>query len=152
MKVVEGDLLALADAGQFDLIIHGANCFHAMGSGIAAQIAKRWPEVRAVDRRTVYASAVKLGGYSLADVRRSDGGQLWVVNAYTQFRPGPDARLEAIEDALNEVANDFGRGVRIGYPMIGCGIGGLSWEDVAPIFDSAFLGRDHTLVVYGGTK
>ncbi len=32
MKMVKGDLLALADAGEFDIIMHGCNCFNVMGS------------------------------------------------------------------------------------------------------------------------
>lgn len=33
MKYIIGDLLKLADDGQFDVIVHGCNCFNTMGAG-----------------------------------------------------------------------------------------------------------------------
>lgn len=152
MKVLDGDLIALADAGHFDVIIHGCNCWHAMGAGIAAQIAKRWPEALEADKATKIGSVGKLGTYSRARVRCASG-ELDVINAYTQHRPGRDARKEYVQRAMIAIEAAQPGGVRIGYPMIGCGIGGLDWADVAPIMDAAFDGRDHTLVYKnGGTK
>jgi O-acetyl-ADP-ribose deacetylase (regulator of RNase III) len=37
---INGDLIALAKEGKFDVITHGANCFCTMGAGIAPQMAK----------------------------------------------------------------------------------------------------------------
>jgi O-acetyl-ADP-ribose deacetylase (regulator of RNase III) len=154
MKTTTGNLLDLADAECFDIIIHGCNCWHAMGGGIAAQIAQRWPQVLEADKDTKLGSINKVGGYSFAHAFTRDGAPFAIVNAYTQHRPGRDARLEAIEKSMRAIANDaMNAGLvpmvrpRIGYPMIGCGIGGLKWEDVAPIMDAAFDGFDHTLVV-----
>lgn len=39
MKVITGNLIKLAINGDFDVIIHGCNCFCKMGAGIAKQIA-----------------------------------------------------------------------------------------------------------------
>lgn len=35
MKEINGDLVEMADNGQFSLIVHGCNCQSVMGSGIA---------------------------------------------------------------------------------------------------------------------
>lgn len=35
MKTIKGDLIQLALANEFDVIIHGCNCFCTMGKGIA---------------------------------------------------------------------------------------------------------------------
>ena len=40
MKMIQGDLIALAKEGNFDVIAHGCNCFCTMGSGIAPLMAK----------------------------------------------------------------------------------------------------------------
>ena len=42
VKTTDGDLLKLAKNGEFDVIIHGCNCFTAMFSGIAGQIRKEY--------------------------------------------------------------------------------------------------------------
>lgn len=44
MNHIQGDLIALDMAGKFDVIVHGCNCFHAMGAGIAKTIATAFPE------------------------------------------------------------------------------------------------------------
>jgi len=38
MKIVNGDLIKMALAGEFDVIVHGSNCFCNFGAGIAKQI------------------------------------------------------------------------------------------------------------------
>ena len=38
MKDIEGDLLLLALAGHFDVIVHGCNCQCTMGAGVAKAI------------------------------------------------------------------------------------------------------------------
>lgn len=37
---IEGDLIALAKQGLFDVIAHGCNCFCTMRAGIAPQMVK----------------------------------------------------------------------------------------------------------------
>jgi len=46
MKIVEGDLIKMALGGEFDLIVHGCNCFCTMGAGIAKTIREYFPEYR----------------------------------------------------------------------------------------------------------
>jgi O-acetyl-ADP-ribose deacetylase (regulator of RNase III) len=41
LTTIESNLLTMADNGDFDIICHGANCFHTMASGIAGQIVKK---------------------------------------------------------------------------------------------------------------
>ena len=43
MKYIIGDLIKMAESGQFDVIVHGCNCFCTMGGGIAAAIANNFP-------------------------------------------------------------------------------------------------------------
>ena len=42
MKIINGDIIKLAP--EFDVVIHGCNCFHKMGAGVAKLIAKNFPE------------------------------------------------------------------------------------------------------------
>lgn len=144
-KVVEGNIIQLAIKDNFDVIIHGCNCHHVMGAGLAAQIAKKFPEVVAIDKTTTAGYEGKLGTISFTTV----GGRtpFIVVNAYTQFYPGRDFRLEALTSSFSLVRRLF-YDKRIAYPRIGAGIGGGDWEEIEKRINRIFEEMDHTLVEY----
>ncbi len=50
MEIIKGNLITLALEGKAKIIVHGCNCFHAMGSGIAGSLAKKFPEIPAADK------------------------------------------------------------------------------------------------------
>ena len=77
------NLIDLAESGEFDVIIHGCNCFHTMGKGIALQLAKKFPEIVNLDKQTKYGDINKLGKFFIYDT-----GKYIIVNAYTQYRYG----------------------------------------------------------------
>ncbi len=153
MRKIEGDLMEMAKAGDFDVIVHGANCFHEMSGGIAKVIARAFPEALEADRQTGKGDRGKLGTITWAEVERG-GHSFAVVNAYTQQDYRGGGRLvdyDAVEDAFAAVARQF-PGARIGYPMIGAGMAGGDWDKIAPRIDAALHDHDHALVVLPGTR
>ena len=153
MKEIEGDLIALALAGRFDLIVHGCNCFCAMGAGIALQIRDRFPQVYEADLNTQSGDRSKLGTYSSAQVTENRTG-FTVINGYTQFHFSGQGRLAdygAIEQLFTKLKADF-PGVRMGYPKIGAGLAGGNWDTISGIIDTALDGEDHTLVLWPGRQ
>lgn len=149
MKTTEGDLIELALQGRFDVIIHGCNCMHTMGAGIAKSIRSRFPEAYEADLQTPRGDRTKLGTISTADVVRGEI-RLSVVNAYTQFDwrgAGVKADYDAIRSAMQAVKVRFA-GRRIGYPQIGAGLAGGEWERIASIVAETLSGEDHTLVLF----
>ena len=147
MNVVDGDLIALALDGRFDVIVHGCNCFCTMGAGVARRIRAEFPEAYAADRSTAPGDRAKLGTISAAHVLRNRR-RITIVNAYTQFDwrgKGDVLDYEALGSAMRAVKQGFG-GRRIGYPMIGAGLAGGDWSRIAPIIATALAGEDHTLV------
>jgi O-acetyl-ADP-ribose deacetylase (regulator of RNase III) len=154
MKVIQGDLVELALTGNFDVILHGCNCYCTMGAGIARTIRETFPEVYTADCQTKYGDPKKLGTISAAEVQvlapdLVNNQPLTVVNAYTQFRFGPGLQVdyEAIRSTLKQVKQRF-TGLRIGYPKIGAGLGGGDWEVISAIFEEELAGEDHTLVEF----
>eukprot|EP01026_Neomeris_dumetosa_P030151 TRINITY_DN241_c0_g1_i20.p2 TRINITY_DN241_c0_g1~~TRINITY_DN241_c0_g1_i20.p2 ORF type:complete len:227 (-),score=28.58 TRINITY_DN241_c0_g1_i20:566-1246(-) len=146
-KEVEGDLIALALKGDFDIIIHGCNCFNTMGAGIAKQIKKNFPEVYQADKETESGSKDKMGQISYAEVER-DGVTFTVVNAYIQYNykgRGNLVNYDSLRKAFQGVKKLFS-GKRIGYPMIGAGLAGGDWRIIQRIVDEELKGEDHTLV------
>ncbi len=148
MRRIEGDLVALAREGRFDAIVHGCNCFCDMEAGIARVIARAFPEAHEVDRATEAGDGTKLGTITVAEAER-DGVRLSVVNAYTQFHfrsRGRKVDYDAVSACFEKVALRFPE-ARIGYPMIGAGLAGGDWAEIAPRIDRALRGVDHSLVV-----
>ncbi|GAB6194066.1 macro domain-containing protein [Desulfocastanea catecholica] len=149
MKTVEGDLITLALQGQFDVIVHGCNCFCTMGAGIARAIQEEFPEAYAADLVTIKGDRNKLGDFSFATVKR-DEHEITIVNGYTQFHFHGDSVLvdyDAVQRLFKKVRGQFA-GKRIGYPKIGAGLAGGDWQRIASIIDQELAGEDHTLVIY----
>lgn len=146
-KVTQGDLVALAEARQFDVIGHGCNCLHSMGAGIAKSIAKRFPGAVASDLMTKHDDPSKLGTYSKSHVAELD---LTILNIYTQHRtwgPMPRVSYQAVENACRAIAKEFA-GQRLGLPLIGSGLAGGDWLIIKEILGRELEAVDLTVVLY----
>ncbi|MDO4785022.1 MAG: macro domain-containing protein [Propionibacteriaceae bacterium] len=151
MKTRVGDLIELALGGEFDVIVHGCNCYCTMGGGIARAIRARLPEAYEADCATEAGDLSKLGSYTSAEIVR-DGVRFTVVNAYTQGGYSGSGRLadyDAIRKVFKAIAAAYPR-ARIGYPKIGAGLAGGDWDTISAIIDEELAGCDHTLVVLPG--
>lgn len=151
MKTIQGDLLAFALDGTFDVILHGCNCQCQMGKGIALSIKKQFPEAYAADCATPKGDAAKLGTISAASIERGER-RFDIVNGYTQFHwrgEGVLADYDAIRNVMKVVRARYA-GRRIGYPKIGAGLAGGDWQVIAAIIDEELSGEDHTLVEFVG--
>lgn len=149
MKVSTGNLLAKALDGQFDIIVHGCNCFCNMGGGIARSIRLEFPEAAEADNATEVGDASKLGKFTVAQVTRGDVSFL-IINAYTQYTSangGLTVNYKAVKEAFARIAHMY-PGKRIGYPMIGAGLAGGDWNVIKGIIRRQLKGFDHTLVVF----
>jgi O-acetyl-ADP-ribose deacetylase (regulator of RNase III) len=132
----QGNLLDMAEAGNFDVIIQGCNCFNAMGGGIAREIAMRYPHVAEVDMKTVRGDYNKLGTYTREVVSGHEHSFI-VINAYTQFETSRS------EDVFEYVAFDLilQKMVRlwgiynIGLPYIGMGLAGGDKTRIIPMIE-----------------
>ena len=124
----KGNLLDMADNGDFDIIIQGCNCFCAMGAGLAPQIARRYPEAEEADYVTRRGDIMKLGNWTMAwSTREPDKKAFRIINAYTQYvtsQLGEDVfEYAAFELILRKLAHEYGA-QRYGFPLIGCGLAG----------------------------
>lgn len=151
MKEVAGDLIALAQEGAFDAIVHGCNCLGTMGAGLAKGIARVFPAALEADLATPKGERSKLGTCSVATCAVS-GGTCDVINAYTQFHwhgSGVLVDYEALRSCMAWIREHYS-GQRIGLPQIGAGLAKGDWERIAGIVDEELAGEDVTLVIFGG--
>lgn len=149
MKTVAGDLIQLAKRGEFDVIVHGCNCFCTMGAGIAKGIRAAFPAAFDADLATSRGDRAKLGTCTFAEVDLN-GTPLVVVNAYTQFDyrgSGPKVDDDAVRSCFRWIRQQHS-GKRIGLPKIGAGLAGGDWERIAGIVREELAGENVTVVEY----
>jgi len=125
LKHAKGNLIDMAEAGDFNVIVQGCNCHCAMGSGLAKEIRARYPEAYYADTKTVPGDYNKLGTFSIMF-----GKKFNIVNAYTQYNTakyvGEDVfEYGAFELILKKLAHQrYAGGAKFGFPMIGMGLAG----------------------------
>jgi O-acetyl-ADP-ribose deacetylase (regulator of RNase III) len=159
LNKVKGNLLDMADRGDFDIIIQGCNCFNAMGAGLAPQIARRYPMAEAVDSKTVKGSINKLGNWTFAwnDEAGSAPVRFGIINAYTQYSTssqGEDVfEYASFELILRKLAHQYGA-QRYGLPYIGMGLAGGDKKRILAMIENfakeiSAKGGTVTLVEFG---
>lgn len=127
------------------IVAHGCNCLGYMGSGVARAIKHTWPQAysKYVLLTRQYPNPSKkllLGTVQIVKVGEPEGfPELYVANCFTQEVCGNDGKVYADINAINEslenvVAYAENYNLPLYLPKIGCGLGGLSWEnDVEPL-------------------
>lgn len=153
LKHAKGNLIDMAEAGQFDIIVHGCNCQNTMGSGIAKEIRARYPEVYVADNCFQVMPQAKLENFSSYFT-----GKFLIVNAYTQLHYLPRGvdhfEYESFEVILRKMKALY-RTRRFGLPYIGMGLaGGDKTRIIKMIIDFANdvsdAGGSVTLVEFSG--
>lgn len=117
-------------------LVHGCNTAGGFGAGIAGQIRKKYPQV--YDQFLKQKKGIESLG-EIQVIHISD--ELSIINAFTQLKYGYDGKKYADSSAIRRCMNQifflgdlFNKEIKM--PKIGCGLGGLSWEnDVHPIIE-----------------
>ena len=157
LKHTKGNLIDLAEAGEFDIVVQGCNCFNTMGGGIAREIRERYPHVAAVDGKTIRGDYNKLGNWTSENVLLKNGTVTFdIINAYTQYdmSTGEDVfEYVAFALILHKLVHAYGD-KRIGLPYIGMGLAGGDKETIMDMIEEfaygvAEKGGSVTLVEFG---
>lgn len=142
------DVISIVESGEFDVVVHGCNCFCVQGAGIAKAL-RKYPEVYAADKATVAGDSNKLGKWTKAKVY-TNKGETWIVNLYSQYKYGRDrvhTDYFAIDRGLKRLA-EKAAGKRIAISRIGCGLAGGDWNVVSEII----LRHIPNAVIYGSSE
>lgn len=170
-KEIDGNLITLAQQGNFDVISHGCNCFCTMAAGIAPQMARvfgcdKFPKESSEHRGDIN----KLGTIDYKTLLFEDNkhwtpypdeGGKWtthkivVVNSYTQYyygrnhTDGVDKPIDydALTLCMRKINHTF-KGKRVGLPKIGAGLAGGDWERIKGIIQKELKDCDVTIVIF----
>ncbi|VEN74039.1 Appr-1-p processing protein [Candidatus Desulfarcum epimagneticum] len=116
---------------EADAIVNTVNCVGVMGRGIALQFKKRFP-----DNFKVYEAACKqkevVPGKMFVHQTGSLIGPKYVINFPTKRHWRGASRMEDIESGLQNLAEVISKlNIKsIALPPLGCGLGGLDWNEV----------------------
>lgn len=123
----QGDLLG----SSMQAHINTVNCVGIMGKGIALQFKERYPEMFADYQKRCARKEVKLGR---PYVYRVDEHRL-IINFPTKDHWKNKSDLKSIEEGLKYLSEHIleWRVTSLAVPPLGCGNGGLNWEDVHPL-------------------
>ena len=135
IKIERGNVLE----AQAEALVNTVNCVGFMGKGIALQFKKAYPENFEAYRKACQAQEV-LPGRMFIYARESMLDVKYIINFPTKRHWKGKSRYEDIEDGLKSLVEDIRRlGIlSVGIPPLGCGLGGLDWERVRPMIQTAF--------------
>ncbi|MFE9883799.1 macro domain-containing protein [Streptomyces scopuliridis] len=130
----EGNLLT----AEVDALVNTVNTVGVMGKGIALQFKRAYP-----DNFAVYEGACAAGEVQLGRMHVHDRGTLtkprYVINFPTKRHWRSRSRLEDVREGLQDLRRvivDL-KIHDIAVPPLGCGNGGLPWDDVHPLITAA---------------
>jgi O-acetyl-ADP-ribose deacetylase (regulator of RNase III) len=122
-----------------EALVNTVNTVGVMGKGIALQFKRAFPEMFRAYAKAVKAGDVQLGLMHVWPTGQLDGPR-YIINFPTKGHWRAASRLADIDSGLVDlirVVRDL-KVRSVAVPPLGCGNGGLRWEDVEPRIRHAF--------------
>jgi O-acetyl-ADP-ribose deacetylase (regulator of RNase III) len=131
----QGNLLE----AQAEALVNTVNTVGVMGRGIALQFQRAFPANYAAYKKACDQKSVVPGQMFIFE-ETVLGGPRWIVNFPTKRHWKGKSRLEDIASGLADLTHQVERlGIlSIAIPPLGCGLGGLDWNEVKPLIEKAF--------------
>ena len=135
ITLTQGDILG-ADA---EALVNTVNCVGVMGRGVALQFRKAFPENFEVYKKACERKEVRPGKMLVFETGVLTGPK-YIINFPTKRHWKGKSRLEDIDAGLPALVREVQeRNIKsIAIPPLGCGLGGLNWEEVRPKIIRAF--------------
>lgn len=136
LEITTGNLLN----APVEALVNTVNTEGVMGKGIALQFKQAYPDMFRAYEAACKAKEVRLGHVHIYDLGGLVGGPRWIVNFPTKGHWKAKSRIEDVATGLEDLVQKIRElGIRsIAVPPLGCGYGGLDWNDVEPLIVDAF--------------
>jgi O-acetyl-ADP-ribose deacetylase (regulator of RNase III) len=134
IDLIQGNLLE----AEADALVNTVNTEGVMGKGVALQFSKKFPEMLAAYKKACEAGEVRPGHMHIFE-RGEMFQPRYIINFPTKRHWRSPSRIEDIEAGLKALVKEIEkRGIRsIALPPLGCGNGGLDWNEVLPRIKAA---------------
>lgn len=141
----------LLDA-DVDVLVNTVNTVGVMGKGIALQFKRAFPENYKAYKRACDQGTVELGRMFVWDAGAlAADGPRFIVNFPTKTHWRSKSTLAGVRAGLDDLVRELKNlpVASVAVPPLGCGHGGLRWEEVRPLIAAAFEQLpDLTVLVY----
>lgn len=136
IELQRGDILK----AKADVLVNTVNCVGVMGRGIALQFKKAFPDVFKAYGAACKRGEVEPGRVLVYDLNRFEQPH-YVINVPTKKHWRGKSRMEYVEAGLEALVAEVRRlGAKsVAVPPLGCGLGGLDWNDVRQRIEQAFV-------------
>jgi O-acetyl-ADP-ribose deacetylase (regulator of RNase III) len=135
IELRKGDILK-ADA---EALVNTVNCVGVMGRGIALQFRKEYPANFEEYKAVCEQKKLQPGRMLIYELHRMMNPR-YIINFPTKRHWKGKSRIEDIDAGLKALIEEVRtRDIRsIAIPPLGCGLGGLEWNDVRPRIEKTF--------------
>ena len=119
---------------EAEALINTVNTVGVMGKGIALQFREKYPENYDEYRKACQRKDVQIGRMYVTKPERI-GHPKYIINFPTKTHWKSSSKLEYVEQGLNDlirIIHDYDI-KSIAVPPLGCGYGGLDWDQVKPL-------------------
>ncbi|WP_317056412.1 type II toxin-antitoxin system antitoxin DNA ADP-ribosyl glycohydrolase DarG [Roseovarius rhodophyticola] len=136
IKFKNGDMFS----EPVEALVNTVNCVGVMGKGVALEFKNRWPANFKAYKKLCDAKGLKPGQIFVFDTQElfPGNGPRFLINLPTKAHWRSKSKLSYVEDGLDALVETVEKFEikSIALPPLGCGNGGLDWEDVKPLIVS----------------
>lgn len=120
-----------------EALVNTVNLVGIMGKGIALQFKEKFPLNFKLYQRACQKGELKIGEMFVTETGQLTGPK-YIINFPTKTNWRANTKIEYIEEGLNDLITVIKeKNIKsIAIPPLGCGNGGLDWQDVKPLIES----------------
>ena len=133
--LTQGNIL-IADT---EAIVNAVNTVGVMGKGLALQFKQAFPENFRIYKEACERMQLEPGRMLVVE-NEGTSSPRYIINFPTKKNWRGRSKLEDIDAGLQALVGEItNRGIQsIAIPALGCGLGGLNWQEVLPRIRAAF--------------
>lgn len=141
--IVQGDMFT----SEFELLTISVNTVGVMGKGLASRFKYMYPMVYVVYERLCKEGKLKLGKPFIYDAPEL-GRKFLLFPTKGHWRE--KSKIEKIKEGLEWFLGNYKRYEvkSAAFPALGCGLGGLKWEEVGPLMVEVLSKTDIPIEIY----